>query len=114
MAGLGRKVIVLRSDGMGDGDPVLGNTILANFLRLCLEAQEKPHAVFCYNAGVKLLTGDSLVVAHLQELARAGVPIEACRTCVDSYGIREQMRVGELSTMAKFMEYVQEYEVVML
>jgi len=99
---------------MGEGDRVLGNTILANFLRLCLEAPEKPHAVFCYNGGVKLLTGDSLVVSHLQELARAGVPVEACRTCVDHFGIREQMQVGELSTMAKFMEYVQEYEVVIL
>ena len=114
MSGLKNRVLVLRSEGMGEGDRLLGLTILANFLRLCLEAAEKPRAVFCYNGGVKLLTGDSLVLAHLQELAKAGVKIEACRTCVDHFGIREQLQVGELSTMGQFVEYLQECEVVML
>jgi sulfur relay (sulfurtransferase) complex TusBCD TusD component (DsrE family) len=114
MAGLANKVIVLRGEGMGQGDNMLGSTILASFLRLCLESAEKPKAIFCYNGGVKLLTGESLVLAHLQELVEAGVKVEACRTCVDFYGIREQMRVGELSSMGAFMEYLQTSEVVML
>lgn len=114
MAGLANKVIILRGEGMGEGSNLLGSTILANFLRLCLEAAEKPRAIFCYNGGVKLLTADSLVLAHLQELVAAGVPVQACRTCVDFFGIREQMQVGELSSMATFMEYLESYELVML
>lgn len=114
MAGLANKVLVLRNEGMGEGDKVLGSTILASFLRLCLESPEKPKAIFCYNGGVKLLTEESLVVGHLQELAAAGVKLEACRTCVDFYGLRERLKAGELSSMAAFMEYLQNDEVVML
>lgn len=114
MSGLAGKVIVLRGEGMGQGDNVLGSTILASFLRLALEAPEKPKAIFCYNGGVKLLTKDSLVLTHLQELAAAGVPIQACRTCVDFFQIRDELQVGELSNIGVFMEYVKNDEVITL
>ncbi len=114
MAGLANKVVILRNAGMGEGDDLLGSTILASFLRLVAESPEKPKAIFCYNGGVKLLKGDSLVLAHLQELAAAGVPVQACRTCVDFFGLREAMQVGELSSMAAYMEYVQNDELLVL
>lgn len=108
------KVIVLRSEFMGQGSETLGQVILANFLRLLAESHEKPRAIFLYNGGVKLTTADSPVLAHLQELAEKGIPVQACKTCVDSFGIRDAMQVGELSTMAQFVEYVATCEIVTL
>lgn len=112
--GLSNKVIVLNHDGMGHGDPVLGQTILASFLRLCQQSAEKPRAIFLYNGGVKLLTAESPVLAHLQELAGMSVPIQACKTCVDSFGIRDQLQAGEVSTMGQLVEHMQQYEIVTL
>lgn len=107
-------MIVLRNEGMGQGDEILGQTILANFLRMVAQCGDKPKAIFCYNGGVKLLVEGSPVLAYLQELAELGVPVQACKTCVDTFGIREQLKVGEVSTMGQFLEYVQEYEIVPL
>lgn len=112
MSELSEKVIVLGSAGMGRGDEALGQTILGNFLHLLATGPDKPRAVFCYNSGVKLLIPGSPVLQHLQALAERGVSIQACKTCVDFYGLRDQLQVGELSTMAQFLEYVRECEVV--
>ena len=114
MASMADKVIVLRSEYMGQGSDSLGQVILASFLRLLAESHEKPRAIFLYNGGVKLLTDESPVLALLQELAEKGIPIQACKTCVDSFGIRETMKAGELSTMAQFVEYVATCEIVTL
>lgn len=114
MTRLANKVIVLNHEGMGHGNPALGATILANLLRLLAQAEERPKAVFCYNDGVKLLVEGSPVLQHLQELAEAGVPIQACKTCVDFYNLRDQLRVGEISSMAQFVEYLETCEVVTL
>ncbi len=114
MAGLANKVIVLNNEGMGQGNPVLGATILAGFLRTLLEAPERPKAIFCYNGGVKLLVEGSPVLAHLQELASLGIPVQACKTCVDFFNLREHMRVGEISSMAQYVEYLETCEVVTL
>lgn len=108
------KVIVLREEGMGAGNPALGATILASFLRLCQEAPEKPRAIFCYNGGVKLLCEGSPVLAHLQELQAMGVKVQACKTCIDFFHLHDALKVGEISTMGQLVEYVQTYEVVTL
>ena len=108
------KVIVLRNEGMGQGDDTLGQVILASFLRMIQQAPEKPKAFFLYNGAVKLLAEGSPVLAHFQELQAMGVPIQACKTCIDSFNLREQMRAGEVSTMAQLVEYVQTCEIVTL
>jgi intracellular sulfur oxidation DsrE/DsrF family protein len=99
---------------MGQGDDNLGQLILANFLRLVQQSPEKPKAIFLYNGAVKLLTEGSPVLAYFQELAAMGVPVQACKTCIESFGIRDALRAGEVSTMAQFVEYVQNYEIVTL
>lgn len=114
MAGLANKVIVLNNESMGQGNPVLGATILASLLRTLVQASELPKAIFCYNGGVKLLVEGSPVLAHLQELAEMGVPVQACKTCVDFFGLRDELKVGEISTMAQYVEYLETCDVVTL
>ncbi len=41
---------------------------------------------------------------ELEELAAAGVPLIACRTCLDYYGLLDQVVVGEIGNMLRIVE----------
>ncbi len=93
------RVLLLGSEGMGRGDDRLGLTILGNFLKTLVANPLRPDRIVCWNAGVKLLTQDSPVIAQLQDLEGVGVEILACKTCVEHFGLQEKLRAGEISTM---------------
>ncbi|WP_018130239.1 hypothetical protein [Effusibacillus pohliae] len=106
------KVILLSSDRFGSGDPGLGETLLETFFVLLKQREEKPAAIFCVNRGVFALTDRSLASVHLQELADAGVPVLACKTCVDFYQLENELQVGDISSMGHFLELASKYEVL--
>lgn len=106
------KVILLTSDQFGKGEPALGETVLETFFVLLKQQEEKPHAIFCMNRGVFALTNQSLASLHIKELATQGVPVYACKTCVDYYHVEEDLQVGEISGMGKFLELAGQYEVL--
>ncbi len=108
------KVIFLTTDSLGNGERELGTQILETFFTLLKQREQLPAAVFCANRGVLALTDQSLASVHLKELAERDVPVLACATCVDYYGIREQLSVGEISSMGHFMELAGQYEVMTL
>lgn len=93
------RVLLLGSEGMGRGDDSLGLTILGNFLKTLVGNPLRPEKIVCWNAGVKLLTRDSPVIAQLQDLEGVGVEILACKTCVEHFGLQQKLRAGEISTM---------------
>lgn len=100
MAEPGRgRVLVLGSDTMGRGDDELGRTVLGNFLKTLVANPLRPDKIVCMNAGVKLLAAGAPTVATLQDLEGIGVEILACKTCVDHFGLQDQLRAGEISTM---------------
>ncbi|WP_223066899.1 DsrE family protein [Paenibacillus caui] len=106
------KVILLTTDSWGHGDEELGKTILESFFSLIKQEEGLPAAVFCVNRGVLALTDMSLASLHLKELQHKGVPVLACKTCVDYYGIADKLEAGEISTMKRFIELSAEYEVM--
>lgn len=106
------KMILLTADTMGQGDRALGEQLLETFLTLLKQREELPKAVFCLNRGVLALTEQSFASVHLKELADKGVPVLACKTCVDYYGIGGQLYAGEISSMGRFLELSEEYEVM--
>ncbi|MCY9515508.1 DsrE family protein [Paenibacillus apiarius] len=108
------KVILLTSDSIGAQENGLGATILETFLTLLKQREEKPAAIFCMNRGVLALTSRSLASLQLAELARAGVPVLACKTCVDHYGIADELAAGEISSMGAFVDLASQHEVVTL
>lgn len=93
------RALLLGSQGMGRGDDGLGLTILHNFLKSLVTNPLRPDKIVCWNAGVKLLAADSPVVGALQDLEGVGVEILACKTCVEHFGLQNQIRAGEISTM---------------
>ncbi|MCE1197392.1 MAG: sulfurtransferase-like selenium metabolism protein YedF [Marinilabiliales bacterium] len=92
-------VVVISSDKMGDGDPLLGAILMKAFLNALPDQPQLPTHLLLYNAGVKMATDISGVDAALQSLAAKGVEILLCGTCVDFYVIRSQIVAGRITDM---------------
>lgn len=105
------KLILLNTDHWGSGDEALGQTLLETFFTLLKQEQELPAAIFCMHRGVLNLTETSLVSLHLKELQDQGVPVLACKTCVDYYEIGDKLYAGEISSMKRFIELSAQHEV---
>lgn len=105
------KVILVNTDSWGQGDQALGEVLLETFFTLLKQEKERPAAVFCMQRGVFALTENSLVSLHLKEIEQQGVPVLACKTCVEYYGIADKLYAGEISSMKRFMELSADHEV---
>ncbi len=97
-------VIVLNHDGVGHADEALRHRLAVNYFRTLLELGQLPQAVLFYAAGVKLVTQGSPCQGELAELSAAGVPLIACRTCLDYYGLMDGVVVGEIGNMVRIVE----------
>ena len=86
-------------DIIGDGDRELGTNLMRMFFYTLTQSEDKPGAVLFMNAGVKLPTLDEQVAEHLKALAAAGVEIQVCGTCLNFYGLTDQLKAGTVSNM---------------
>jgi hypothetical protein len=108
-------VIALTGPGLGTGDDRLGLALLANFVRLLGEKDPLPVvAVACYNKGVMHLLGDSPLLGHLKALAERGVPVIACRTCIEYFGIEDKLAVGRPGTMSEIQGLLLQFRTLFL
>ena len=95
----GDWAVFVGRDIIGDGDRELGTNLMRMFFYTLAQGEDKPGAVLFMNAGVKLPTLDEQVADHLKTLAGAGTEILVCGTCLNFYGIAEQLKVGTVSNM---------------
>jgi selenium metabolism protein YedF len=96
--------IVVSNDGLGIADEVLRHKLAANYFRTLLELGHRPQAVLFYAAGVKLVAKGSPCLQELEKLSAAGVPLIVCRTCLDFYGLIDNVAVGEIGNMVRIVE----------
>jgi selenium metabolism protein YedF len=108
------KVILLQSEGLGRGNDVLGAMLMANFLRLLGESQEKPETLVFWNSGVRLLCEGSQVLEHVKRLEGQGVEILACTTCLEYLELVEKLKAGRPTTMARSVQSIMNSEMVCL
>ena len=97
-------VIVFNNDGLGQADEALRHKLAASYLRTLLELGYLPQAILFYAAGVKLVVEESPCLNELKGLKDAGVPLIACRTCLDHYGLIDKVQVGEIGNMLRIVE----------
>ena len=95
----GDWAVFVGRDIIGDGDRELGTNLMRMFFYTLSQGEDKPGAVLFMNAGVKLPTLDEQVAEHLKTLSAVGVEILVCGTCLNFYGLTEQLRVGTVSNM---------------
>ena len=95
-----RTVVVLRQDGMGQGDAELGRRILGTFLRKARTLKGLEAIVF-YNSGVRLLAADCPLIPEFAQLEEHGVDLLACGTCLEHFAL--EPRVGDVSNMDEIL-----------
>lgn len=100
----GPFVVVFSDNRMGRGDDVLGDVLIRTFIHTLLQLKPLPATIICYNAGVKLTVKDSAVLDDLRQLAQAGVDILVCGTCVNYFGLGDQIAAGRISNMYDILE----------
>jgi hypothetical protein len=93
-------IIIFKSDGMGVTDNRSLREVLARkFLALIADANMLPKAICFYTDGVKLVCEGSPILAELQALEQRGVHLIICKTCLDTFGFADRVRVGIVGGM---------------
>ncbi len=91
----------------GEGDPELGSLLMKSYIYSLTELPEAPTQLIFFNSGVFLTKNDSQVLADLHTLEDKGTAIYACGTCLDFYGLKEQLAIGEITNMYAISEMQQ-------
>lgn len=97
-------VILVASDKLGEGDDTLGSTLMKSYMYALSESDKLPTDLLFLNSGVKLVGEGSAVLDSLNKLKERGVNIASCGICLDYYGIKEKLAVGEITNMYTIIE----------
>lgn len=100
-------VILFTHYGMGDGPTDLQQTLIRKFLTLWFESGQIPAKMIFYTDGVKLACQGSPVLAQLKAFEARGTEIVLCQTCLDRYGLIDQVSVGIVGGMGDIIEALQ-------
>lgn len=95
-------------DIIGSGDRELGSNLMRMFFYTLAQSDDLPRSILFMNAGVKLPAGDEQVIDHLKALMERGVEVLVCGTCLNFYGIADQLGVGTVSNMYDIVSQMQE------
>ncbi|MEL7661402.1 sulfurtransferase-like selenium metabolism protein YedF [Acetobacterium wieringae] len=97
-------VFFMGKETIGEGNKELGIRLAEMFFYTLTQAVDLPESILLMNAGVKLATLNNQVIGHLKVLKEQGVTILVCGTCLDYYGLSEELAVGEISNMYDITE----------
>lgn len=98
------NVVAVSSGVMGSGDDELGAALMKAFLYALAQQEKLPSAVLFYNGGARLTCEGSASLEDLKALEAQGVEILTCGTCLNFYGLTEQLRVGGVTNMYDIVE----------
>lgn len=106
-------VYYITSDRIGCQDPELGKKLMHNFFLKLLESSAKPTHIVFLESGVKLLIPAFSAIDALKILEREmEVELLACQTCLDYYGLKEDLAVGQVSNMTEIIQILHEADKV--
>ena len=95
-----KTVFVFTTYGMGQtSNADLKIALAKKFLTMIAADELLPSQICFYTDGVKLCVNDSPVLNELRALAAKGVELVLCSTCLDAFGLREQVAVGIVGGM---------------
>ena len=98
-------------DLMGTGDfthpgwvAELQEKLVSTYFRLLDENEILPAVICFYADGVKLVVEGSPVLESLKSLEAKGVRLVLCNTCLNFYGLADQVAVGVVGGMGDIIE----------
>ena len=94
-----RTLVLLTTERLGQGDDLLGEKLMGNFLATLPEMEPNLWRIVMLNGGVKLAATEGKALDALRKLADDGIGILVCGTCLEHYGLLEQKAVGETTNM---------------
>ncbi len=108
----GEKVVVIKSEFMGDGDNELGKVLIKGFIYALSQQDELPQTMLFYNGGAKITSEGSESIEDLKVLEEKGVKIFTCGTCLNYYGLTEKLCVGEATNMYEITKKMTEASLI--
>ncbi len=96
--------LLITRKGMGEADPELQIKLIQTYFKLIGEADTLPAVICFYAEGIHLVVEGSPVLDSLQSLEAKGVRLIICNTCLDFYGLTEQVAVGIKGGMTDIIE----------
>lgn len=97
-------IIYITSEVMGQGSDELGHILMtAYFESISHFAGEISHVILV-NSGVKLAITGSEVLEHMKELEKMNIEILVCGTCLNFFGIQNQLEAGKISNMFSILD----------
>lgn len=96
---LNDNVVLFSKDKMGHGNDELGRVLIKGYIYTLTELDKKPKKLLFVNSGILLTTGDAETIEDLKKLESMGVEILSCGTCLDYYGKKDDLKVGEIANM---------------
>ena len=108
----GEKVVVIKSEFMGDGDNELGKVLIKGFIYALSQQDELPQTMLFYNGGAKSTSEGSESIEDLKALEEKGVKIFTCGTCLNYYGLTEKLCVGEATNMYEITKKMTEASLI--
>lgn len=105
----GEWALFCGTDILGSGDRQLGTNLIRMYFYTLSQAEQGPAAIIFVNSGVKLAALDEQVAEHLKALIARGCRVLACGTCLDFYGLKERLKVGQVSNMYDIVTCLSEY-----
>lgn len=97
-------VVVIDGATMGRGNDELGKVLMKGFIYALSQQEPLPETMLFYNGGVMLTTEGSDSITDLKSMEALGVKIYSCGTCLDYYGRKDQLEVGEVTNMYDIVE----------
>ena len=97
-------VVVIDSKAMGNGSDELGTALMKGFIYALSQQEQLPSTVLFYNGGASITCQDSVSLEDLKSMEAQGVEILTCGTCLNFYGLTEQLAVGQVTNMYTIVE----------
>ena len=97
-------VVAISSGEMGQGDPVLRKMLMKGFVFALTQQDILPSTILFYNSGAFLTCEETPILDDLRSLEAQGVEILTCGTCLNHYGLAEQLKVGTTTNMYVIVE----------
>lgn len=103
----GDWVLFVPRETVGDGDPALGRTLMEMAFYTLAQGENPPARILFMNGGVRLPCRNRQIIDHLSQLEQLGCQILVCGTCLDFYGLGNELAVGTVSNMYEILSALQ-------
>ncbi len=97
-------VILINRRGMGEAPPALQQKLIETYFRLLDENYYLPAAICFYAEGIHLVVSGSSVLESLRSMESKGVRLVLCSTCLEFFGLREDVQVGIVGGMGDIID----------